>query len=81
MSHCLTLAAGLFEVAMEKHHAVRLHPKETCSCPESKGCYHILACELMSGKELKELLPVSSNPDKTNLQQQMRWKTKEKPAS
>ena len=63
-------------------YAVRLHPKDSCSCHESRGCYHILACKLMSGKELKDILPVSTNPNNimTNLQQQMRRKTKEKPA-
>ena len=40
--------------------AVKLFPKETCSCPTTRTCYHITACRLMVG-----LPPCSSG--KTNL--------------
>ena len=31
------------------HSAVRLFPKESCSCPSTTTCYHITACHLMVG--------------------------------
>lgn len=35
--------------------AVRLFPKETCTCPSTKTCYHITACRLMIGLPLNEV--------------------------
>jgi len=31
----------------ETPYTVRLFPKETCSCPAVKMCYHIMACKIM----------------------------------
>lgn len=55
--------------------AVKLFPKETCSCPLTKTCYHITACCLMVG-----LPPISSG--RTNLVEMQRnnRKKKERPA-
>ena len=59
-------------------YAVRLFPKESCSCAQGKGCYHILACRLMMGQEVKDFIP--PKPNLSTLQQQTRRKGKEKPA-
>ena len=32
-------------------HVVTLHPKETCSCPSTTECYHILAAKMAIGKQ------------------------------
>ena len=32
-------------------HAVTLHPKETCSCPSTTECYHIMAAKMAIGKQ------------------------------
>ncbi|XP_019860323.1 PREDICTED: uncharacterized protein LOC109588616 [Amphimedon queenslandica] len=59
-------------------YAVRLFPKEQCSCAQGKNCYHILACKLMTGQEIRDFVP--PKPNMTCLQQQARRKRKEKPA-
>lgn len=35
-------------------HAVSLKPKESCTCPATRTCYHILAARLMEGQPLEE---------------------------
>ena len=62
----------------ETPHAVRLHPKETCSCSQAKGCYHILACKIMSGQDVRDF--TFSKPNMSTLQQCVRKKNKEKPS-
>ena len=32
-------------------HVVTLHPKETCSCPSTTECYHIMAAKMAIGKQ------------------------------
>ena len=32
-------------------HIVTLHPKETCSCPSTTQCYHILAAKMAIGRQ------------------------------
>ena len=61
----------------ETPHAVRLHPKETCTCSQAKGCYHILACKIMSGRDAKDF--TFTKPNMSTLQQHIRKKNKEKP--
>ena len=34
-----------------KPHAVRLFPKESCTCPSTSQCYHILAVRMSVGLE------------------------------
>ena len=55
------------------HHAVQLLPKEICSCPSPKTCYHINACRIMVG------LQPTENGNLSELQRKDR-KTKERPA-
>jgi len=31
------------------HYVVTLHPKESCTCPAKKGCYHIIAAKMSIG--------------------------------
>ena len=57
-------------------YAVRLYPKESCSCPASGVCYHILACKIMIGQNVDAF----SNPNMTLLQQKIRRKNKERPS-
>jgi len=57
-------------------YAIRLFPKETCSCPAVNTCYHILACKIMIGQNVD---PVS-NPNITLMQQKIRRKKKERPS-
>ena len=40
-------------------YAVTLYPKETCSCPAVKACYHIMTCKLMIGLSVEDI--TSSN--------------------
>lgn len=37
-----------------KAHAVRLFPAESCTCPSTTHCYHILAAKLSIGLEGKQ---------------------------
>ena len=57
-------------------YAVRLFPKETCSCPAASTCYHILACKIMIGQDINP----ESNLNMTLLQQKARRKKKERPS-
>ncbi|XP_065887174.1 uncharacterized protein [Dysidea avara] len=57
-------------------YAVRLYPKESCSCPASGVCYHILTCKIMIGQNVDAF----SNPNMTLLQQKIRRKNKERPS-
>ena len=44
---------GVFTVlgTTGKPHAVRLFPKESCTCPSTSQCYHILAVRMSVGLE------------------------------
>ena len=57
------------------HHAVRLLPKETCTCPSPKTCYHINACRIMVG-----LQPAENGKCSLSELQRKDRKTKERPA-
>ena len=56
------------------HHAVRLLPKETCSCPSPKTCYHINACGIMVG-----LQPADNGESSLSELQRKDRKAKERP--
>ena len=58
-------------------YAVRLFPKETCSCPAVKACYHIMACKLMIGLSIED---ITSSNNIGLLHKQVRQKQKEKPS-
>ena len=58
-------------------YAVRLFPKESCTCPAAGLCYHVLACKLMIGQKIDD---TSSKPNMTVLQQRCRRKDKERPS-
>lgn len=58
-------------------YAVTLYPKETCSCPAVKACYHIMACKLMIGLSVED---ITSSNNVGLLHQQIRRKQKEKPS-
>ena len=60
----------------ETPYVVRLFPKETCSCPAVKMCYHLMACKMMIGQDLHD----DTKPNMTLLQQKIRQKNKEKPS-
>ena len=60
----------------ETPYAVRLFPKEFCSCPAIKMCYHIIACKLKIGQDVDE----NTKPNMTMLSQKIRRKNKEKPS-
>lgn len=47
---------GVFTIVGTKGipHAVRLFPKESCTCPSSTQCYHILAAKMSIGMEEKQ---------------------------
>ena len=38
-------------------HAVQLFPKETCTCPSTTTCYHILACKMSLGMAVEGKRP------------------------
>ena len=44
---------GVFTVVgtTGKPHAIRLFPKESCTCPSTSRCYHILAVRMSIGLE------------------------------
>ena len=52
-------------------HAVRLFPKESCTCPSSSLCYHIIAAKLSIGMNLRDC------SCKVNLSQ-LRWNARSK---
>ena len=58
-------------------YVVTLFPKETCSCPAVKACYHIMACKLMIGLSVED---ITSSNNVGLLHQQIRRKQKEKPS-
>ena len=58
-------------------YAVRLFPKETCTCPAAGLCYHLIACKLMIGQKVDDIV---SKPNMTALQQRSRRKDKERPS-
>ena len=58
-------------------YAVRLFPKETCTCPAAGLCYHLIACKLMIGQKVDDIV---SKPNMTVLQQKSRRKDKERPS-
>ena len=54
----------------ETPYVVLLFPKETCSCPAVKMCYHLMACKIMIGQDLYD----DTNPNMTLLQKKVRQK-------
>ena len=58
-------------------YAVRLFPKETCTCPAGGLCYHLIACKLMIGQNVDNFV---CKPNMTALQQRSRRKEKERPS-
>ena len=54
----------------ETLYAVRLFPKESCSCPAVKMCYHIVACKLMIRQDVNN----DANPMMVLLSQKVRQK-------
>ena len=60
----------------ETPYAVRLFPKEICSCSAIKVCYHIIACKLMIGQKVDD----NTKPNVTLLNQRIRRENKEKPS-
>lgn len=36
------------------HHAVKLFPKQTCTCPSTSECYHIIAAKMSLGMQPKQ---------------------------
>lgn len=59
-------------------YAVRLFPKETCTCSAVKMCYHLMACKLMVGQSAETF--TSAKPNMTLLGQKARRKNKEGPS-
>lgn len=57
-------------------YAVTLFPKEVCSCPAAKTCYHLMACKLMIGQKIDDII----NPNMTLLHQKNRRRQREKPS-
>ena len=57
------------------HSAVRLFPKESCSCPSTTTCYHITACRLMVG-----LLPSKTGQGNLAEMQRKERRKKERPS-
>lgn len=47
---------GVFTVVgtKDRAHAVRLFPKESCTCPSTGQCYHLLAVKMSIGMEGKQ---------------------------
>ena len=47
---------GVFTIVgtSEKAQVVRLFPKESCTCPSTGACYHILAAKISIGMEGKQ---------------------------
>ena len=65
--HCFTVkgTSGLPRI-------VTLFPKETCSCPSTGSCYHLLAVKMSVG------LPLQPKPSKNSLSQLRKSFTKSK---
>ena len=45
-------------LVFERPHVVTLFPKETCSCPSTSPCYHILAAKLSVGLDNHQASPM-----------------------
>ena len=58
-------------------YAVKLFPKETCSCPAAKMCYHIMACKLKIGQRVDDVV---NNPNMALLHQKICRKGRERPS-
>ena len=46
ITHDLKLGAFVVQNSEEKHNVVTLFPKQSCTCPSTSECYHILAAKL-----------------------------------
>ena len=53
ISHSAKLGVFTIVGTTEKAHAVRLFPKETCTCPSTESCYHIIAAKLSIGMNVQ----------------------------
>lgn len=53
ISHNPTLGCFTIIGTRGNGHVVKLHPKESCSCPSSSTCYHILAVKISIGVDVQ----------------------------
>ena len=58
ITHNIQLGCFTVKTREGNPHAVRLFPKETCTCPSTTTCYHILACKLSLGMATDTKRPV-----------------------
>ena len=58
ITHNIQLGCFTVKTREGNPHAVRLFPKETCTCPSTTTCYHILACNLSLGMATDTKRPV-----------------------
>ena len=58
ITHNIQLGCFTVKTREGNPHAVRLYPKETCTCPSTTTCYHILACKLSLGMATDTKRPV-----------------------
>ena len=63
VSHDPKLGVFVVKNSQEKPNAVTLFPKQSCTCPSTSECYHILAAKLSLN------LPCSNSPTTINLSQ------------
>jgi hypothetical protein len=48
------MGAFMVKGTKDKNHSVTLFPKETCTCPSTSRCYHIMAAMMAIGMPLPE---------------------------
>ena len=61
ISHNEKLGVFTVEGTGGNAHCVRIFPKESCSCPSSSTCYHILAVKISIGLEVTNSKPKRIN--------------------
>ena len=55
--HVPSMAAFLVEGTKGDKYVITLFPKPKCSCPATSNCFHILACQMSVGIEIKKDKP------------------------
>ncbi len=75
ISHNQNLGVFTVKGTTGNAHAIRLFPSESCTCPASGGCYHILAVRISVGLEDKVKL---KKINLTQLHRNTRYRTDKK---
>ena len=75
ITHCPQLGAFMVKSASDNLYAVKLHPKESCQCPATVTCQHIMAVKISVGMPVE---PRAKTVNLANLRRNARKKTQKR---